>query len=188
MTTQWTKTIARQFICFMLCVFVLSVHGSEREPAPSPGKLSPALRSFLQTKLSDHGIEPDHTTKVSLAFIDIGHGAKEILVYISSNGWCGSGGCTLLFLESNGSSYKVIGRTTIVQLPIRVIVKKSNGLPDIGVWVQGGGIMNGYEAILSFNGHKYPSNPSVPPAQKSTVATVGKVVISEKDISEPLYQ
>jgi hypothetical protein len=43
--------------------------------------------------------------------------------------------------------------------------------------VRGGGIQNGYEAVLAFNGKAYPSNPTVPPAQKSDGKAAGKVVV-----------
>ena len=42
------------------------------------------------------------------------------------------------------SSFKVLGRVTIVQLPIRLLSSTSHGHPDIGVIVQGGGILSGY--------------------------------------------
>ncbi len=81
--------------------------------------------------------------------------SEEVIVYVSGQGWCGSGGCTMLILEPFGASFKVIGRVTIVQLPIRLLHSMSHGHPDIGVVVQGGGILSGYEAVLSFNGKSY---------------------------------
>ena len=68
---------------------------------------------------------------------------KEDIVYISGPGWCGSGGCTMLILEPSGSSFNVLGKVTIVQLPIRVLHSTSHGHPDIGVLVQGGEILSG---------------------------------------------
>jgi len=92
----------------------------------------------------------------------------------------------MLILKPANSSFKVLGRVTIVQLPIRVLNSMHNGYPDIGVFVQGGGILPGYEAVLAFNGKRYSSNPSAPPARKATV-TQGKVIIGTTDDSVPLY-
>lgn len=77
-----------------------------------------------------------------------------------------------MILEPVGSTFKVLGSVTIVQLPIRVLDSTKDGRPDIGVTVQGGGLVGGYEAVLSFNGERYPSNPSMPPAQKAPQSKV----------------
>jgi hypothetical protein len=92
----------------------------------------------------------------------------------------------MLILEPTESAFNLLGRVTIVQLPIRLLPSANDGHPDIGVLVQGGGIQSGYEAVLSFHGKSYPSNPSVPPARKST-AVRGKVIIATTQDSVPLY-
>ncbi|MGA8087746.1 MAG: hypothetical protein WCA10_10590 [Terracidiphilus sp.] len=111
---------------------------------------------------------------------------EEDIVYVTGQGWCGSGGCTMLILQPTESAFKVLGRVTIVQLPIRLLPSLNYGHPDIGVRVQGGGILPGYEAVLSFDGKTYPGNPSVPPARKTTAAR-GKVIIANNENSMPLY-
>lgn len=59
-------------------------------------------------------------------------------------------------------------------------------LRNIGVTVQGGGILATYQAVLSLNGESYPGNPSLPPARK--VATIqGPVIIANTEGSVPLY-
>jgi hypothetical protein len=129
----------------------------------------------------------DTTTRITAASVRNDDGkTEEDIVYVSGQGWCGSGGCTMLILEPSGSSFKVLGKVTIVQLPIRLLHSISHGHPDIGVLVQGGGILSGYEAVLSFDGKSYPSNPSMPPAQKVTAAR-GKVIIATTENSVPLY-
>lgn len=82
--------------------------------------------------------------------------------------------------------FLVLGRVTIVQLPIKLLPSMSDGHPDIGVRVQGGGVQSGYEAVLSFNGKSYPRNPSMPPARKVSAAQ-GKVLIATTENSVPLY-
>lgn len=151
----------------------------KQQPSLEPNPNIP-IEKFLRKYLRDPQFGNDKTTQYSVAVVKLDDNPKdEIVVYVSSANWCGSGGCLLLVLQPKGSSYEVIGRTTIVRLPIRVLHTSTNGWRDIGVWVQGGGIQPGYEAALPFNGKKYPSNPSVPPARRLTKEIAGEVLIPE---------
>src|SRR6185312_637047 len=130
---------------------------------------SEPLMAYLRSYLSQRGrVAPDTTTRITSVDVKTyGGNAEENIVYVSGQGWCGSGGCTMLILEPAGSSFKVLSKVTIVQLPIRLLPSVSHAHPDIGVIVSGGGIMPGYEAVLSFDGESYPRNPSLPPARKA---------------------
>ena len=138
------------------------------------------LRSFLQKKVG-WGPASDKAMRYSFARVSLdGNGQEQILVYVSGPGWCGSGGCTAFLLEPLGSSFKVIDRFTLARLPIRILPSKSRGWNDLTMPVAGGGIINGYTALLKFNGRKYPSNPSVAPKLPSTLAGAGtEVPLSE---------
>ncbi len=92
----------------------------------------------------------------------------------------------MLILEPAESTFRVLGRVTIVQLPIRLLPSMNGGHRDIGVSLRGGGILPGYQAVLSFNGKSYPGNPSMPPAKKAA-AVRGKVIIANTEESVPLY-
>jgi hypothetical protein len=148
-----------------------------------------ALVQFLQKEFADTKFGIDETTRYSSAIIESdGITREEIVVYISGRSWCGSGGCRLWVLEPEGESFKIIGEMTIVQLPIRVLHSKSHGHFDIGVWVQGGGIQPGYEALMQFDGKSYLSNPSVAPARHLTNQVAGKVLIARGVEGELLYK
>lgn len=88
----------------------------------------------------------------------------EAVIYATDKSRCGSGGCTLYILSTQGSGFRVVMRSTVTQLPIRLLSTSSNGWRDIGVTVLGGGITSPYTARLRFNGRRYPSNPTVAPA------------------------
>jgi len=62
---------------------------------------------------------------------------------------------------------------------------KSHGWRDIGVMVQGGGIIQEYEAALRFDGRTYPTNPTVPPATP-LARTTGKILIAADAEEGPL--
>jgi hypothetical protein len=146
-----------------------------------------SLKKFLE-HFVDGPTDKDKNTRDSVAFVDLrDDGTQQVIVYLISRDWCGSGGCSCFILQPQGSSFRIITRTTVTQLPIRVLSAKTNGWHDLGVGVGGGGNLEGYEARLRFNGRKYPSNPSVSPAQKLRNAPEGKIVIPDNARGTLLY-
>ena len=122
------------------------------------------------------------------AFVDLnGDGKKEAIVYLMGDGWCGSGGCTMLVLASEATSFKVVTEITISRPPIRVLSSTSHGWHNISVWVAGGGIEPAYEAELRFDGKTYPGNPSVAPARRLNGKVQGKIVIPSMQGGTLLY-
>lgn len=125
--------------------------------AGHPAVKGDAVASFVQQTLG--------TSSYKRADADLnGDGRAEALLYVTDRDYCGSGGCTLVVLSQKGSGYRVVLRSTVTQLPIRVLPTSTRGWRDIGVTVAGGGITRPYVARLRFNGNRYPSNPTVPPA------------------------
>jgi len=146
------------------------------------------LKKFLQKYWSDPAGN-DMTAEYVAATVHLhGDTRKTFVVYVAGQTMCGSGGCRLLVLEPKGASFKEIGSMTITRPPIRVLSSVTNGMHDIGVWVQGGGIQPGYEAVLPFNGTSYPSNPSVSPARPSIGMAAGTIAISAESAGKPLYK
>jgi len=171
------------------CIMLLAICCFGQEQYSTTIKTKDSLKEFLRKYAIDPYSGEDKTTEYSFAFVSLsGSEKKEVIVYISGQTWCGSGGCIMLILKPTGSSYKIISKITIVRSPIRMLQSTTNGWHDIGVWVQGGGIRHGYEAVLAFNGKKYPGNPSVPPARRLSQKTEGEIVISGQEKTTPLYQ
>jgi hypothetical protein len=138
-----------------------------------------SLRGFVRSYFERLSVPEDKTAGYFDAFVDLnGDGKPEAIVYITGQSWCGSGGCTLLILTPEGSSYKVVTKIPITRLPVRVLTKASNGWRNLGVWVQGGGIQPGYEAELRFDGKTYPRNPSTNAARRLVGRVTGEVVIA----------
>lgn len=107
---------------------------------------------------------------VALADLD-SDGTQEALIYAiaskeggDSADFCGSGGCTLFVLSLHGNGYRAVSRITVAKPPVRVLNARTNGWHDMSVTVCGGGITRCYDAYLRFDGHKYPTNPSVMPS------------------------
>jgi hypothetical protein len=147
-----------------------------------------SLRKFLQNYAASSNAPEVKSTRYISAFVHLrGDKSQQVIVYLIGAAWCCSSGCTTLILVPNGSSFSVLSEISIVYQPIRVLITKSNGWHDLGVWVRAGGIQSGYEARLSFNGKDYPSNPTVPPAQPTTATVKGTVVVPQSATSEPLF-
>ena len=152
----------RGIALFLAISAAASVHAS----SPS----SDVVAAFAQRSL--------HVTSYKRADTDLnGDGRSETFVYVTDQGYCGSGGCTLVVLSPQGRSYRVVLRSTSTQLPIRLLSTSTHGWLDVGVTVAGGGITPRYTARLRYNGTRYPSNPTVLPALRLNQPS-GRVLIS----------
>ena len=146
-------------------VLVMSVVAGTAVDAKQP---NPDVSRYLRDRFH----LPD-APSYKLAEVDLnGDGRPESIVYLTDQQFCGSGGCNLYFLSPVSGGYRLLMRATIVQLPVRLLPSSSHGWRDIGVTVSGGGIDHPYEAALEFDGHRYPSNPSMPPAVPCTNSLV----------------
>ena len=80
----------RQFALSLQVLLLLSPF-SHAQSIPDP------LIRFLQDYVGSSG--GSKTTEYSAVLVDLkDDGTKEAIVYFSSNGWCGTGGCTMLIL------------------------------------------------------------------------------------------
>jgi hypothetical protein len=147
-----------------------------------------SLRSFLQNYVASPGAKEVKATRYFAAFVHLrDDDTQQAIVYLTNDGWCGSGGCTMLILEPKDSVYRVITKITTVRPPIRVLSTKTNGWHDLAVRVQGGGVVHAYEAKLPFNGKSYPISPSVPAAQPLKTEIAGEVIVPAAVAGEPLF-
>ncbi len=89
-------------------------------------------------------------------------GTPETFVYLVGPTVCGTGGCSALIYQKVDDQYKLSSQFSLVRNPIIVQDKKTNGWRNIIMYVSGGGIKSSYK-MLTFDGEKYPSNPSVQP-------------------------
>lgn len=159
-----------------ISIILLAPHCFAQSQNQTSSTANNALTTFLMGYLHEQGVENDNTTRYVFALADLNDdGVQEIIVHVFTQSLCGSGGCPTLILATSASSYRLITAISITRPPIRVLSKTSNGWHNITVWVQGGGIQPGYEAELRFDGDTYPSNPTVPPAQRLTEKAEGHV-------------
>jgi len=144
------------------------------------------LERFLRAELAEPGAPGPTDVRYAVAYADLANnGQRQAIVYVQGGDWCGSGGCLTLVLAPSHGAWRVVGRVSVTRTPIRVLATRSHGWRDIGVMVEGGGIQPGYEAALSFNGKRYPENPTVPPARRMKRIS-GRLLISDDDPGRPL--
>jgi len=160
--------------------------GAQTAGGPQQGAREP-LKTFLRQQLAERNTDPDTTTRFIAAALPVEGKQPDYVVYVSGRAWCGTGGCLLLVLESTASTYRVIGRTTITRPPIRVLRSTHYGMPDLSVWVAGGGVRRPYVALLPFGRVRYPSNPTLPPARRAPVPGAGRVLIRADSEGDRLY-
>jgi len=188
-------TISAGLLCglFGLGSASLQVRKSPTPAAPSAISQQALLEAFLRQYVGPRDSDDNRSTRYESAFVDLtGHGAREAIVYLMGEEWCGSGGCTTLVLAPKGTSYKVLAYLTTTWPPIRVLARESHGWRDIGVWVQGGGVQPGYETDMYFNGKTYWSRdkatlqPSKPLRERKLP---GKIAIpsNASETGKPLY-
>lgn len=149
--------------------------------AEQPVSKKDSIHDFVENEVKKDGEDTSLTSYAAAAIPE----TDMTVVYLSGEGYCGSGGCTLLILKEQGNSFKLVNSVTISWPPIVALRTKSHGAPDLGVTVAGGGIMPSYVAALPFDGKKYAKNPTVGPAYKVTDKT-GTVLIRSMDELVPV--
>jgi hypothetical protein len=111
-------------------------------------------------------------------------GKPEVLVYVSGQSVCGSGGCSLLVFTTGNGAYKLVSQIALASTPVIVSSHVSNGWNDLLLFVAGGGIQPGYYAVLPFSGGKYPENPTIAPATALRSRTRGVAYLVGADQAE----
>lgn len=135
------------------------------------------LRDFLFHYAESKRATADETRYAS-SFVDLnGDGLKEIVVYLTGRYWCGTGGCLTLVLAPQVNSYRIVGKILATRPPIRALGQTTHGWRTLTARVQGGGILNPYEARLPFDGKRYPTSAAPPSARRLMGGLNGDVLI-----------
>ena len=144
-----------------LCTIGTASARESLHPCDARDGMPPRLEQFLDAQgidLSDQW--------VALADLD-GDGREEALVYLHGRDWCGSGGCTLLVLQEHQGGWGRISQIPVTRLPVRLLERRRHAWRSLQVRVGGGG-SPAHDAVLDFDGHRYPGNPTTVEPTSST--------------------
>lgn len=137
-------------------------------------------RTYLQTSLKDDlskGIIDSVSRRYMVHEFDLDDdGNKEIFVSLTGTYFCGSGGCNIVLLSSEG---KLITNFTVSEIPFIIVPEVTKGWRDLLIQSRG------QYHRMKFNGVKYPSNPSMEPVDKTSPV---KEVVTVFDTSIDKYE
>lgn len=86
----------------------------------------------------------------------------DAIVLMTDPDFCGSGGCSMLIFRGTRGSFELVSASTLARRPILILKEASKGWRSLSVMVAGGGAKSG-QALMRFDGSRYPRNPSVQP-------------------------
>lgn len=138
-----------------------------------------AIIGYLKTNYNEASETSRHFIYNAVDLND--DGKDEYLVGLIGSDWCGSGGCTVLILDKN---FKLNTRMTVVDYPVYVGApggkEVTKGYANIYIQNRDGSL-----AKMTWNGKKYPTNPSVAPkTDKKSIA--GKFKFLDIAVQEQL--
>lgn len=146
------------------------------------------LRAAIQNYLQNPPLRNFKPTSYLFAFVDLaGNGKRQAVAYLTGTGWCGSSGCTLLVLTQDVPSYKVISRIPGVKLPIRTLDTRSHGWRDLSVFIQGGGVVRGYDEMVRYDGEGYVQESTGSGERTSARKLEGEIILSWTNKEVQLY-
>jgi uncharacterized protein len=138
-----------------------------------------SLPEDIQSQIRDEYGSTSGETRYLDGAVDLDGDAKpEILVYVVSPEYCGTGGCPTLVFAPDGSGHRLVSTIGLTRPPIRVSDGRTRGWRNLIVHVGGGGA-RADDVELSFDGKSYPGNPTVPGAHVKRGAGAGATVVIE---------
>lgn len=150
--------------------------------APMPVAAQPGgdpLPSEIVAVIRKQHAAPDDDTRYLDATIDLNaDGRPERVVHVVGPTACGSGGCPTLVFTPERSGHRLVSTISSTQPPIRAGRGRVKGWRNLIVRV-GGGATRERDVALSYDGRRYPGNPTVKgPSVAATRARDTQVLIA----------
>ncbi|WP_290869125.1 hypothetical protein [Aquabacterium sp.] len=149
-----------------LCVALQA--GLVKAQSRSPASLEAAVRAYARSQGAGDVSGFRH------ALFDLNRdGQDDALVLLTGPDWCGSGGCTLLVWRGVGGRFQRVSVSSVTGEPLRVLAsERRHGWATLIVHARGHG-----EALMRFNGRRYPGNPSLAPLASEAQLGQAQVVM-----------
>ena len=144
----------------LIATSVLAFPGRRAVAQDVPASLIVAVRAYAKVP-ADSALPPFRYALTDLN----GDAHPDAIVLFDSNYWCGMGGCIMAVFRATDRGFTLVSSSTITNEPIRISPEKEYGWKTLIVAAKGVG-----NALMRFNGARYPLNPSMQPkASKSQV-------------------
>ena len=133
----------------------------------------------LDAALASH-YKSDAAPAYEYALVDLnGDGVLGAVVLMTDRDFCGSGGCNMNILRGSGQAFAFVSASSVSRAPIRLLTPAHKGWRSLSVTVSGGGARP-REALMKFDGKRYPANPSTQPhATKQDLAGSGELQLEK---------
>lgn len=168
-TLGWVREdLVRLYSPFTIPLPVANGVTVQLRPRPWFMEIDPSIEAVIRDALEPEfcGLESENRPRIRYIFQPLDLNCVEstgiTLVYLMGSQVCGTGGCTMLVLQSTAIGYELISRISAIQQPVIVSNQQTNGCPDLIVYTAGGGLAPAYRR-LRFNGSTYPTNPTMEP-------------------------
>lgn len=152
----------------------------ERSETARDAELERALHRAIN-RSDDSATRSESEGRYFYNLVDLnGDGRPEALVYLMGQEFCGTGGCNLLVFQPVNDGYRLLAEISLVNNPVIVSRQRTRGWNDLILYVAGGGITRGHYVRLSFDGRRYPANPTVLPALRAGTRITGAAYIADE--------
>lgn len=153
-----------------LAFALLFVFLSSSASAQGDDGLASAAYAHLAAR-GDKSYPSLHTFSIDLN----GDGRADGIVLLTGSAWCGSGGCNMLVFRGTEAGFSFVSESTITQEPLMVLPESKHGWRTLVVNSGRTG-----KVLMQFDGHRYPSNPSLQP--KPSLQQVEQAQVLDKQL------
>jgi hypothetical protein len=147
--------------------------GQGHGPDPGSEEWKQARRTLIGRQCAQAG-----SLRYAWSRVDLnGDGTPEVVATVVGPFVCGTGGCPLLIFQERKGTLIPVTTMSLFKEPLIVSERRSNGWKDLISRVRLDAARSTY-AVLPFDGRSYPTNPSVPPAQRLQKKEPGTAYLS----------
>jgi hypothetical protein len=165
MITKGPQHMKKLLAMFCLCIVVTRALAAEPPGLRDAIAKHDELEAERSRRLYGAHIPPVDASsfRFDFALVDLNDdGISDAIVLFKGPEDCGSGGCSLEVYRGTKRGFEFVSGSTISREPIQILPERRFGWHSFTVSVRGGGA-RACDAVMRYDGHRYPLNPSLAP-------------------------